>query len=68
MADLQMALWDLSVKHAENVPFSQQISVLGVTIGSILMQVVPEHRVHYYNLLISNIKNADSCIERVTLN
>jgi DNA-binding winged helix-turn-helix (wHTH) protein len=65
--ELQSLLWQLSIKH-ESVTFSQQISMLGATIGMILLQISPENRIHYHNLLVANVKDADKMVAAVVLN
>ena len=65
-ADLQKALLELAHRH-DNVTLSQQISILGITIGLIIDQIPIEHRDQYHELLISNMIDAKYCAEIVAL-
>lgn len=65
--DLQESLLDLACRH-ENVTLSQQISIIGATVGLIIEKISPEHQKYYIDLLFKNVREARNCAHVVTLN
>ena len=66
-SDLQEVLLALASRH-DQVTLSQQICIIGVTIGMLIEQISPEHQSYYRELLFRNVKDAKHCADLITLN
>lgn len=60
--EFQYAWADLARKH-DQVMFADQICMIGVIIGLVLLDVPPEAREAYEQMLLENIKDAKDCVE-----
>ena len=65
-AEFAEVLRELAHKH-ENVTFSQQISMIGVTLGMIFEEIPAEHQAYYRKLLMANVKDAKNCADMVVM-
>jgi hypothetical protein len=65
-SEFQDCLLQLAHKH-ESVPFADQLCMMGVVIGTILLDVPEENREYYHRLLLENVMDAKYCIEMAAL-